>query len=63
MNGNFLLNLLRTLLASAVIAVVTQLWILNQRVAVLDERITEVLRHSDKLDEMFEKKLEKFLPR
>jgi ribosomal protein S15P/S13E len=53
-NG-FLLNVLRALVISGLTAVATILWSLNQQVAVLDERIANVLKHSDRRDADFER--------
>jgi hypothetical protein len=54
---DFVLNLFRVLIVSGTIAIATGMFELSQKVAVLEERIAQVLAHSDKRDEAFDRAL------
>jgi ribosomal protein S15P/S13E len=57
-NGLFL-NLLRTVAVAAVVGMATAIWNMNSQLAVLQERIANVLQHSDKKDEEFERRTQR----
>jgi small basic protein len=57
MVNGFFLNVLRVVTIAVLSVTVTVLWQLNAQVATLGERIANVLAHSDKRDEEFDRKM------
>jgi hypothetical protein len=56
-NGAFTKRFIAALLSAAIIALVTILWGINSKIAVIDDRVTRLLIHSDHNDEVIEKRM------
>jgi hypothetical protein len=58
MNGSFVLNILRSLVVASLTATAAALWNMNGHLATLDERVANVLRHSDQRDAEFDRQMQ-----
>jgi hypothetical protein len=56
-NGSYIAKLIAAVVSAAIIALVTILWDINSKIAVIDDRVTRLLIHSDRNDEAIEKRM------